>query len=330
MFTRRQTLHGIVGLASGALAMRAGLARAAGQTLRIGYILPVQSQLGAGATVFADEVAKRTGGRFVVQQFPDSSLGGDVELLKGVQLGTIDLAFVTGMCLSSVVADTGVLNIPFLFRDTAHAHAVLDGSIGESFRASFAAKDVVMLAWGENGLRHMTNSRHPITTPDDIKGLKMRVPQSEVLLRGFQALGVETAVLPFPQLYEALRAGAFDGQENPIATIRAAKFDQVQKFLTMSGHAYDPAVFIMSADLSNDLSADDKAGFGEAARAGAVASRRFAADAEKAGVVALQQSGMAVQSDIDRQRFATAMASAGPEFEQRFGRDLIERIRQAG
>jgi TRAP-type transport system periplasmic protein len=164
------------------------------------------------------------------------------------------------MCLSSVVADTGVLNIPFLFRDTAHAHAVLDGSIGESFRASFAAKDVVMLAWGENGLRHMTNSRHPITTPDDIKGLKMRVPQSEVLLRGFQALGVETAVLPFPQLYEALRAGAFDGQENPIATIRAAKFDQVQKFLTMSGHAYDPAVFIMSADLSNDLSADDKAG----------------------------------------------------------------------
>ncbi len=294
----------------------AGLARAAGQTLRIGYILPVQSQLGAGATVFADEVAKRTGGRFVVQQFPDSSLGGDVELLKGVQLGTIDLAFVTGMGLSSVVVDTGVLNIPFLFRDTAHAHAVLDGSIGESFRASFAAKDVVMLAWGENGLRHMTNSRHPITTPDDIKGLKMRVPQSEVLLRGFQALSVETAVLPFPQLYEALRAGA--------------KFDQVQKFLTMSGHAYDPAVFIMSADLSNDLSADDKAGFAEAARAGAVASRRFAADAEKAGVVALQQSGMAVQSDIDRQRFATAMASAGPEFEQRFGRDLIERIRQAG
>lgn len=294
----------------------AGLARAAGQTLRIGYILPVQSQLGAGATVFADEVAKRTGGRFVVQQFPDSSLGGDVELLKGVQLGTIDLAFVTGMGLSSVVVDTGVLNIPFLFRDTAHAHAVLDGSIGELFRASFAAKDVVMLAWGENGLRHMTNSRHPITTPDDIKGLKMRVPQSEVLLRGFQALSVETAVLPFPQLYEALRAGA--------------KFDQVQKFLTMSGHAYDPAVFIMSADLSNDLSADDKAGFAEAARAGAVASRRFAADAEKAGVVALQQSGMAVQSDIDRQRFATAMASAGPEFEQRFGRDLIERIRQAG
>jgi TRAP-type transport system periplasmic protein len=92
MFTRRQTLHGIVGLASGALAMRAGLARAAGQTLRIGYILPVQSQLGAGATVFADEVAKRTGGRFVVQQFPDSSLGGDVELLKGVQLGTLMFA----------------------------------------------------------------------------------------------------------------------------------------------------------------------------------------------------------------------------------------------
>jgi TRAP-type C4-dicarboxylate transport system substrate-binding protein len=159
-------------------------------------------------------------------------------------------------------------------------------------------------------------------------GAKMRVPQSDVLLRGFQALGVEVASLPFPQLYEALRAGTFDGQENPIATIRAAKFDQVQKFLTMSGHAYDPAVFVMSSDVFNDLSAEDRSSFIQAARVGAKASRDFAADAEKAGVQALQQNGMTVQASIDRARFAAAMGSAGPDFEKRFGHELIESIRQ--
>jgi len=327
MLSRRQMFLGAAGLASAAFASPV---RAAVRTLRIGYILPVQSQLGAGAGAFADEVAKRAGGRYVVQQFPDSTLGGDVELLKGVQLGSIDLAFVTGMGLPSVLPECGVLNIPFLFRDTAHAHAVLDGPIGESFRPIFAAKDLVMLGWGENGLRHMTNSRHPIVAPDDLKGLRMRVPQSEVLLRGFQALGVDVASLPFPQLYEALRAGKFDGEENPIATIRAAKFNEVQKFLTLSGHAYDPAVFIIAPDLFDELSAEDKAAFTEAARIGGKASREFAANAESAGVAALQQNGMTVQANIDKDRFAAAMAAANPDFEQRFGRDLIERIRQSG
>jgi TRAP-type transport system periplasmic protein len=250
--------------------------------------------------------------------------------MKGVQLGSIDLAFVTGVGMPSVLPELGVLNIPFLFNSAPHAHAVLDGPIGESFRARFAAKDLVLLGWGENGLRHITNSKRPIVTPDDLKGLKMRVPQSEVLLMGFQALGVDTASLPFPQLFEALRAGKFDGEENPIATIQAAKFDQVQKFLTLSGHAYDPAAFLMSPDAFDELLAEDKASIADAAKAGGLASRKFAADAQSAGVVALQQAGMTVQTSIDRGSFAGAMAGANAEFEKRFGRDLIERIRQAG
>ena len=327
MPTRRSILR--AGLAAGLVAPALRRARAAEtQPLRIGYILPVQSQLGAGATAFADQVAKLTSGRFTVQQFPDSTLGGDVELLKGVQLGSIDCAFVTGMGLPAVLPELGVLNIPFLFRNAAHAHAVLDGPIGAGFAATFKAKGLVLLGWGENGVRHITNSKRPVVTPEDLKGLKMRVPQSEVLLMGFQALGVEVASLPFPQLFEALRAGKFDGQENPIATIRAAKFDQVQKFLTLSGHAYDPAVFLISQDVFDELSPEDRQSFAEAAKAGGQASRAFAADAETAGVAALQAAGMTVQASIDRARFADAMSAANAEFEKRFGRDLIERIRQ--
>jgi len=326
MLGRRQLLCSGAGLT--VLAARPGRTRAAMRTLRIGYILPVQSQLGAGATAFADEVSKRTGGRIAIQQFADATLGGDVELTKGVQLGSIDIAFVTGMGLSSILPDVGLLNIPFLFNNAAHGQAVLDGPIGESFRKPFAAKDLVMLAWGENGVRHMTNARRPIITPDDLKGLKMRVPQSEVLLKGFQALGADAAPLPLPQLFEALRAGKFDGQENPIATIRAAKFDQVQKFLTLSGHAYDPAVFLMSPDAFEDLSAEDKASFIEAAKLGAKASRTFAAQAEAEGVTLLRQGGMTVQPSIDRAAFAAAMASAYPGFEAKFGHAVIDQIKK--
>jgi len=328
MLGRRHFVLSSAGLVSGVLAGRSRMACATARTLRIGYILPVQSQLGAGATVFAEEVSKRTGGRISIQQFPDATLGGDVELLKGVQLGSIDLAFVTGMGVPSILPAVGVLNIPFLFNTAAQGQAVLDGPVGESFRSQFAAKDLVMLAWGENGLRHMTNSKRPIVTPDDLKGLKMRVPQSDVLLKGFQALGAEAAPLPLPQLFEALRSGKFDGEENPIATIRAAKFDQVQKFLTLSGHAYDPAVFLMSPDAFDDLSPEDKVSFIEAAKLGAKASRAAAAQAEVDGVTALRESGMTVQTGIDRAAFAAAMASANPAFEKSFGPDLIAQIKQ--
>jgi tripartite ATP-independent transporter DctP family solute receptor len=329
MLGRRHLLLSGAGLASGMLAARPRPARAAARTLRIGYILRQQSQLGAGATAFAEQVAKLTGGRITIQQFPDATLGGDVELLKGVQLGSIDLAFVTGMGLPSVLPEAGMLNIPFLFNSAQHAYAVLDGPVGESFRKQFAAKDLVMLAWGENGLRHMTNARRPIITPADLKGLKMRVPQSAVLLEAFQALGAEVATLPLPQLFEALRAGKFDGQENPIATIQAARFDQVQKFLTLSGHAYDPAVFLMSPDAFDELSAEDKASFKEAATAGGEASRTFAAQAQIDGIATLQKAGMTVQTDVDRASFAAAMSSANAEFEKRFGRALIEQVKAA-
>ncbi len=329
MIFRRNVLLAGAALAAGGVTRRAIAAPAKARKLRLGYLLPADSQLGAGATAMAEEVARRTGGRIQIQQFPDSSLGGEVEMLKGVQLGTIDLAFITGAPLPSILPDAGILNIPFLFNGPAHAHAVLDGPIGESYLKLLSGKDLVALAWGENGMRHITNSKRPVVSPDDLRGLKLRLPQSPVMLLGFRALGAEANPLPFPQLYSALQAGVFDGQENPIATIRSAKFAQVQKFLTLSGHVYDPAVFVISSDAHDDLSAEDQAIIGDAAKAGARASRTFAAEAEISGVAALTQAGMQVQAGIDRARFTAAMESAAPEFDKLFGRQRIEQIRHA-
>src|SRR6185437_8085771 len=297
-------------------------------TLTIGYILAKNSQLGAGATVFADEVARRTQGRYRIEQYPNAELGGEVEMMKGVQFGTVDIAFITGAPMPSFVPEIGIFGIPFLFRDAEHAHAVLDGPIGDALLAKFAAKGMIALAWGENGMRHLTNSKHPVATPADLKGLRLRVPQSDTMVAGFKALGADPSQLAFPEVYGALQTGRFDGQENPIATIVASKFNQVQKYLTMSGHIYDPAVFLMSKDAYEELSPADRAAFVEAARLGGEESRRFAAEAEAKGVAYLQQQGMQVVTSIDKSKFAAAMAPAMPAFEQKYGAAMIERIRE--
>jgi TRAP-type transport system periplasmic protein len=322
----RRTLMATAAAAALALAVAAPAAAQATKTLKFGYILSEDSQLGAGGKAFADEIARRTGGRFKIEQYPNSALGGEVEMLKGVQLGTIDLAFITGAPLPNFVPEVGVFNIPFLFRDAKHAHAVLDGPLGQSYLEKFKAKDLVALAWGENGMRHITNSKHPVKGPEDLKGLKLRLPQSEVMMIGFKALGADVSPLAFPQLFGALQSGQFDGQENPIATIQSAKFSQVQKYLTLSGHVYDPAVIFMSVDGFEELSAEDKKAFVEAAKLAGAASRSYAAEAQAKGAAALGAAGMQVVGDVDRGKFVAAMASAQPEFEKRFGADLIKKI----
>jgi TRAP-type transport system periplasmic protein len=302
---------------------------ASARTLKIGYILSTDSQLGAGAKAFADEVTKLTQGRVTIEQFPNSALGGEVEMLKGVQLGTVDLAFITGAPLPNILPEVGVFNIPFLFRDAKHAHVALDGPIGQAYLEKFRSKDMIALAWGENGMRHITNSKRDIRTPEDLKGLKLRLPQSEVMLAGFKALGADVAPLAFPELYGALQSGKFDGQENPIATIQSAKFAQVQKYLTVSGHVYDPAVIVMSVDAFEELDEGDKQAIMAAAKVGGQASRDYAAEAQAKGVAALAEAGMQVTPSIDTAAFSAAMASAVPGFEAKFGADLIKQIRDS-
>lgn len=269
----------------------AGLAEGT-RVLKIGYILAPDSQLGAGARVFADEVAKRCQNRYRLVQYPNSQLGGEVEMMKGVQLGTIDAAFITGAPVPNFVPEVGVFGIPFLIRSAAYARDLLDGRFGQDLLKKFASQDMVALAWGENGMRHLTNSKHPIVVPADLQGLKLRVPQNDTMVKGFKALGVDVHPLAFPEVYAALQVGQFDAQENPIATIVASKFYEVQSYLTMSGHSYDPAVFVISKDLWEDLSEVDRNAFVAAARAGGIASRKFAADAEASGIALLQAKGM--------------------------------------
>jgi tripartite ATP-independent transporter DctP family solute receptor len=248
-------------------------------------------------------------------------------MLRDVRHGTLDLAFITGTPLPDVVAEVGAFSIPFIFDGVSHAHDMLDGPVGQACLNKFQDSSLVALAWGENGMRQLTNSRRPIRTPADLKGLKLGVPQSAVALVGFETLGADAGALACPDLYSALETGRFDGQDNPVSTIQAARLWQVQRHLTLSNHSYDPAVILMSPKLHDALPDNDRDAFGEAARLAGLASRRFAAESLAMGAALLNQAGMEVVSAFDRALFVAALTPARQKFDDMFGAGLVGWIR---
>lgn len=297
-------------------------------TIKIGYATSPQSHYGVGTTVFCEEIDKRTSGRYKCQQFPNAALGGERETIEAVQLGTLDIVNTSTGPVGNFVPAVNIVDIPFLFRDYDHARKVLDGPIGDALRAKFPAKWLIALAWTENGLRHMTNSKRPIVKPQDAKGLKIRSMQYKGHIQAFQSIGILATPMAFPELFTALEQGTVDGQENPIPVILSAKFAQVQKHLSLTGRVYSPALLITSLALWNKLSDADKKAFTEAARAGGAAQRRKVNEDERVGVDELRKAGMNVVTDVDGAAFCAAMTPVWAEFAKQFGADNIRRIQE--
>jgi tripartite ATP-independent transporter DctP family solute receptor len=296
------------------------------QVLRVGFLFAKDSQLGAGAKRMAEEIAEKTGGRYRIELYPNGTVGGEVEMMRDIQLGHLDIGFITSATFGGVIPEMGVFDMSFLFRDVGHARRTLDGPIGAEYLAKFKDHSMIGLAWGENGMRHMTNSKHPITKPADLDGLKMRVPQSPVMLSAFKAMGADAQPLAFPALYAALQSHQFDGEENPLAVIIATHFEKVQKHLSLTAHVYSWAVIIMSPQAWAALSEADRAVFIAAAQDGGRVSREVAGRAEAEGVDMLKKTGMEVVTSVDRAAFEKAVAPASAESAKKFGA-IVEQIR---
>jgi TRAP-type C4-dicarboxylate transport system substrate-binding protein len=185
---------------------------------------------------------------------------------------------------------------------------------------------MIGLAWGENGMRHITNSKRPIQRPEDLNGLKMRLPQSPLMIAAFKAMGADAQPLAFPALFGALQSRQFDGEENPLAVIVPAHFEKVQKYLTMTGHVYSWAVIVMSPQAWETLPEDDRSIFIAAAKAGGIVSREVAAKVEMDGVELLRKAGMEVTTSVDRAAFEKAQEATNAEAAKQFGSN-VERIR---
>lgn len=296
-------------------------------TMKISISTAQNSHQGVAIDTFAKEVAARTGGRYKVETFYNGSLGGERESIEAVQLGTQELAFSSTGPVPNFVPDAKILDVPFLFRDKAHARAVLDGPIGQELLTKFDAKGFKALAWAENGFRHMTNSKRDVKEPADLKGLKMRTMENPVHIAAYKGLGIITTPMAFPEVFTALQQGTVDGQENPLPVIMSAKFSQVQKHLSLTGHVYSPCIFVMNKASFDKLSAADKTAFLEAAKVAAKANRDRVDQDDANGVKELRAQGMTVIEDVDKAKFVAQLAPVNAEFEKQFGKANLDKIR---
>ena len=322
------TLFKLTGLAVAAVGLLAAGAASAQTTFKMNISVPHDSHYGVAVDTFAAEVEKRTNGRYKIQNFYASALGNEREAVEAIQLGTLDLAVSSTGPIPNFVPELAILDIPFLFRDYAHARSTLDGPIGQEMLKKFDAKGIKALAWAENGFRHMTNSKVSVKGPDDLKGLKMRTMENPTHIQAYKGFGIIPTPMAISEVFTALQQGTVDGQENPLTVITAWKFEQVQKHLSLTGHVYSPALFLMNKDLWDKLSDADKQAFLEAAKEGVKANRARVDKDEQNAVAYLRSKGMEVVVDVDRGKFQETLKPVFAEFNKKFGEENIRKLRE--
>ena len=315
--------HILTGLAGAALI--AGAAHAQ-QSVVIGHSLSPDSHYGVGAQAFIDTLSELSGGAWTGEQAPAGQLGGERDMIEGLQIGSLDLVITSTGPLGNFVPEVYALDLPFLFRDYDHARATLDGEIGQELLARIDENQLVGLAWSENGFRHVTNSQRPVRTPDDLDGLKLRTMENRVHMEAFSQMGAAPTPMAFPELFTALQQGVVDGQENPVTVITASKFWEVQDFVSLTGHVYSPAVILASPVLFDGLTEEEQGWFREAAAASAAATRAEVNRLEADGIALLRDNGMEVIEEVDKAPFAEAAQAAYSVYTDEYGTEMVERI----
>ena len=317
--------HFALGLVAAA-SLLAGTAQAQ-QSIVVGHSLSPTSHYGLGAQAFIDTLTEVSGGAFTGEQAPAGQLGGERDMIEGLQIGSLDVVITSTGPLGNFVPEVYVLDLPFLFRDYDHARTTLDGEIGQELLAKIDENQLVGLAWTENGFRHVTNSQRPVRTPEDLAGVKLRTMENRVHIEAFSDLGAAPTPMAFPELFTALQQGVVDGQENPITVISASKFWEVQDFVSLTGHVYSPAVILASPILFDGLTDEQKGWFREGATASAAATRAEVNRLEEEGVALLRENGMEVITDIDKAPFAALAEPAYAIYTYEYGTEMVDRIK---
>jgi len=284
-------------------------ASAQGQELKFATQNPKGHPLVTGMERFAEIVAKKSGGKLKVGLFPGGVLGSDQANVSALQGGTLDIVVLNSGILASQVKEFGVYDFPFMFSTPAEADAVVDGPFGKMMHEKLLAKGIVGLAYWELGFRQITNSRRPIKKVEDIAGLKLRVIPNAINVDWVKALGANPTPLPFPEVYAALDQKAIDGQENPITVISANKFYEVQKYLALSNHQYNPQSLIFSKKVWDKLSAADRKILSDAALEAGKYQREVSRAAANTALDNLTKNGMemTVLSAGELEKFREAM-----------------------
>ena len=233
--------------AAAIVASAAALSSFAQTELKLGHVGEPGSLIGAAADHFAQLANQRLDGKYKVVVYGSSTLGGDKEMMQKLKLGTIDMVEPSTV-MSSIADMFGVFEMPYLVKSRDHMKKIEKELFWSKIEPAAEAKGYKVLAVWENGFRQITNNKHPIVKPEDLRGIKLRVPEGKWRVKMFQAYGANPSPMKFSEVFTALQTGVMDGQENPLAQIDSAKFYEVQKYLSMTGHVYTPAYLVVSTN----------------------------------------------------------------------------------
>ncbi|MDO5054345.1 MAG: TRAP transporter substrate-binding protein [Pasteurella oralis] len=312
--------------------LMAGMAVFAGSTsaattLRFGYEAPRSDTQHDAAKKFNDLLKEKTKGEIKLSLFPDSTLGNAQTMISAVRGGTIDLEMSGSPNFSGLVPKLNVIDIPFIFQNREHAYAVLDGEIGQGLLKELEAQGLKGLAFWEVGFRSFTNSKHPVKTPDDIKGLKVRTNQNPMYIQAFSILGANPVPMPLSELYTALETRAVDAQEHPVGIVWSAKLYEVQKHLSLTNHGYTPLIVVMNKAKFDALSPALQTALIEAAQEAGAYQRQLNLENEKGIIAKMQKAGIEVIDSIDTKPFKAAIESeVRKAFIEKNGDDLVKQI----
>ena len=333
----------LAGIALAALTVPAVLAGAANAAdykaeYKLSTVLGKPFPWGVGGDRWAELVKEKTGGRITIKMYPGTSLvnGDQTKEFTALRQGTIDMAVGSTINWSPQVKELNLFSLPFLMPDHKALDALTQGEVGKKLFDLLATKDVVPLAWGENGFREISNSKHPIRTPADLKGMKIRVVGSPLYLDTFTALGANPTQMSWADAQPALSTGAVDGQENPLAIFVAAKLATLgQKNLTLWGYVADPLIFVVNKEVWASWSKEDQ----EAVRAAAIQAAAEEVAISRKGITAEDDSLLkeitaqgveVVRLTPDQQKaFQTATQPVFDKWAKQIGPDLVKAAQTA-
>ncbi|MFZ5649267.1 MAG: TRAP transporter substrate-binding protein [Bacillota bacterium] len=271
-------------------------------TIKLACVASQQSpQWIYGVQVFKDRVEKNSGGRVVVEAHSGGSMGSEREIFEGIILGNIQAGALSTAPMSAVEPRIAILELPYLIESYDLADKIFDGPIGEEAKNMLLTKGVRVLAWMETDFRQISNSKRSVASPEDLKGLKIRVPDTPSLNMWFRELGADPTPIPFPDIYPALQQKVVDGQDNGVLLTYAQKFFEVQPHLTLTNHCYYAASIVISDKFYQGLPDDLKQVVSQAAKEAAISERKgnrqvvskFIDDMKKAGVKVVEPTAEA-------------------------------------
>jgi len=275
--------------------------------IKLGVVTKPGSAQNIAAEKFKELIEQQSNGEFQVKIYHSASLGNETEILQQVQMNTIQMAIVTGGPFDTFDPITRVVNYPFLFKDNAQADEILDGPLGKQILKSLESSDFKGLSFSENGFRNLTNSKRPVKTPEDIKGLKVRVMASAIHKAIWNALGANPTPMPWP-IYTELEQKVIDGQENPLWVMEVYKFYEIQKHMSLTRHVYSYHIDIASLKWWKTLDKKNQDMIQKAIYEAAVYQRQENRSKDAARLELLKEKGMQVVEDPDVAAFRAKVA----------------------